>query len=210
MTLRFLLVCEGSSDAALTTHISKLLIKWGQVDPRGTAWPGIRSLAEKIREGLQYSGGCDLLLVHRDADSYVESSSAGPSKRAEEIETAVQHSGYMGPWVGIVPVRTTEAWLLLDQSAIRRAAGRPIGTLPLGLPNPNLVESESDPKHCLQQALLTASETSGRRRQKFSRDFPHVRRRLLEELPVGGLLEQVPSWLRFRDDLKTALDAMSG
>ena len=33
--------------------------------------------------------------------------------------------------MGIVPVRMTEAWLLLDESAIRRVAGRPHGDEPL-------------------------------------------------------------------------------
>ena len=210
MTLRFLLVCEGSSDAALIPHISKLLLQNEQIDPLGIGWTRSGPLADKISEGLQHSGGCDLLLVHRDADSDVDTPSSGPNKRAEEIEEAVCCSGYTGPWAGIVPVRMTETWLLLDGSAIRQVAGRPNGYMPLGLPNQNQVESEPDPKACLAQALLAASETSGRRRKKFNRDIPHMRRLLLGHLPVGGLLEQVPSWVRFRDDLKSALGKMTG
>ena len=206
MSLRFLLICEGSSDAALIPHISKLLLKNGHSDPQGIAWHGTGPLTDKVGYGLEYSGGCELLLVHRDADSDVETPSAGPRKRAEEIEAAVLSSGYIGPWAGIVPVRMTEAWLLLDESAIRQVTGRPNGNLPLGLPDQILVERESDPKGCLEQSLIAASEATGRRLTKFRRDLPHLRRLLLEHLPVGGPLEQVPSWLRFRRDLTDALE----
>ena len=205
MTLRFLLVCEGSSDAALLTHISKLLIQIGRFDPQGSAWTRGVQLVDKIRNGLQHSSSCDLLLIHRDADSGEETRSAGLTRRTEEIASAVSDSGFIGPWVAIVPVRMTEAWLLLDETAIRQVAGRPNGKLPLGLPPHNQVENESNPKACLEQALMAASETSGRRRQRFNRDIPHMRRLLLDQLPVGGPLEHIPSWVRFRDGLAEAL-----
>jgi len=154
---------------------------------------------------LEYVGDCDLLLVHRDADASQETGSAGPETRRAEIEEAVKDSGFTGTWVAIVPVRMTESWLLLDESAIRRVAGKANGNVPLGLPGQMQVESESDPKGCLARALLAASETSGRRRQKFHRDIPQMKRLLLEELPVGGPLEHIPSWVRFRNHLLAAL-----
>ena len=205
MTIRFLLVCEGSSDAALVPHIRRLLIDNGQADPQGSHWAGSKPLVDKIREGVQHYGDCDLLFIHRDADSDQETPSAGPLRRSEEIDTAVRGSGYIGPWVGIVPVRMTETWLILDESAIRRAAGRPQSSLPLDLPTLGHVENESDPKGCLERALVTASGTSGRRLRKFRRDLPYMRYRLLEGLPVGGPLNHVSSWRRFRDDLLMAL-----
>ena len=208
MTLRFLLVCEGSSDSALMGHISRLLIQNGQSDPQGVSRTGSKPLADKIREGLRHSGACDLLFIHRDADADNETQSAGPHKRAKEIEDAVRDSGYSGTWVGIVPVRMTEAWLLVDESAIRAVAGRPHSNVPLDLPSPIQVEGEADPKAILEQTLITASETSGRKRKIFSRDISSLKHRLLVDLPVGGPLEQVPSWVRFRDDLLAALASM--
>ena len=202
MTLRFLLVCEGSSDSALIPHISRLLLQSGHFDPQGQSWTRSGSLANKIREGLQFSGFCDLLFVHRDADSDVETSSAGPERRYAEIEEAVHDSGFDGPWVGVVPVRMTESWLLLDEIAIRRFAGNLNGSNPMYLPAQTQVENESDPKGCLEKALVAASGLSGRHLRSFRRDIPELRRLLLEELPVGGSLEQVPSWVRFRDDIR--------
>lgn len=209
MTLRFLLVCEGSSDTGLLHHIQRLLVSFGYDDPQGNAWYYGNPLAERIRQGVKVSGDCDLILIHRDADSDEDTQSAGPNKRIEEIEEAVLGSGYAGPWAPVVPVLMTETWLLVDGSAIRQVAGRPSGSLILGLPSLSQVENQSDPKGCLERALLAAGEPSGKRnRAKFIRDIPRMRRSLLEKLPVGGPLEQVPSWLLFRENLSLALATM--
>ena len=205
MTIRFLLVCEGSSDAALIPHISKMVFQSGHSDPQGQAWPRSGSLADKIREALQFSSPCDLLLVHRDADASQKTRSAGAERRYAEIEEAVRDSGFTEPWVGIVPVRMTESWLLVDPSAIRYVAGRPLSNTPLDLPLLGRVELEPDPKARLVEALVTASGTNGRRRKRFIENIPTLRHQLLQDLPVGGPLEQVPSWVRFRADLLVAL-----
>ena len=205
MTVRFLLVCEGSSDSGLMTHIRRLLVQSGLTDPEGTFWARGRALADKIREGLQHSGECDLLFVHRDADSHQDTHSAGPERRRAEINEAVIDASYSGVWVSLVPVRMTEAWLLLNESAIRMVSGRPHGTEPLGLPLPSQVEVEADPKNRLEMALIAASQTSGRRRRRFERDLPQMRHQLLENLSPGEVLERVPSWSRFRNELVSAL-----
>jgi hypothetical protein len=38
------------------------------------------------------------------------------------------------PVVCVVPVRMMEAWLLIDEMAIRRVAGNPNGRIPIELP----------------------------------------------------------------------------
>ena len=205
MTIRFLLVCDGSSDAALVPHISRLLILNGQDDPLGNAWASSGPLVHKIRDGLRHTGECDLLMVHRDAEASRETRSAGWHTRFAEIEEAVRNSEFEGSWVGLVPVRMTESWLLVDESAIRYVAGRPQSNTPLDLPPLRRVELESDPKARLAAALTIASGTTGRKRKRFIKEIPKLRNQLLEELPIGGSLEQVPSWVRFRDDLLKAL-----
>ena len=205
MTIRFLLVCEGSSDAALVQHIRRMLVEYGQSDPEGMSWHKGRQLTDKIQGGLQHAGDIDLLLVHRDADASEETPSAGPQRRYDEIIQSVSDSGYGGAWVGIVPVRMTEAWLLLDEAEIRRVAGRPKSEEPLRLPSPTQVENCANPKQRLAKALTIASGASGRRLRRLQRDLPQFRHQLLGNLSIGGLLEQVPSWVRFRDDLQKAL-----
>ena len=205
MTLRFLLVCEGSADTELVQHIRRLLVNLGQEDPQGTHWYYGRFLSDKIRGGLQNSGACDLLLVHRDSDSANETRSSGPDHRRVEIRKAICDAGYQGAWASIVPVRMTETWLLLDEAAIRMVVGRPNGKDPVTLPPSNNLENLPNPKDVLDAALISASGALGRRLNRIKRDLPKFHHRLLEGLPVGGSLEQIPSWVRFRADLSDAL-----
>jgi hypothetical protein len=71
------------------------------------------------------------------------------------------------PLVCVVPVRMTEAWLLFDERAIRRAAGNPNGREPLPIVAGN-PENLPDPKGTLHEALRSASGLAGRRRKKFA------------------------------------------
>jgi len=205
MTLRVLLVCEGSSDTGLVAHIQQLLIMGGVSDPMTESHIHGRYLSQRIRSGLELTGDCDILLVHRDADSQLDTGSAGPGKRLQEIESAVVESGYCGPWVGVIPIHAMESWLLANPSAIGAVVGNPEFVERLDLPPPSRIESISDPKEVLQATLETASGQSGRRLRRIRRDFPHHRQILLENLPVGGPLQFVPSWCRFRDDTLAAI-----
>ena len=205
MTIRFLLICEGTSDAAFVQPIRRLLVQLGYDDPQGMFWTKGKRLTDKIALGLRYSGKLDLLLIHRDADALHDTHGAGPTTRLTEIENAVSIVGYSGAWVGVIPVQTIETWLILDPLAIRRVVGRPGSDINLELPLPSRVEYESNPKSRLSDAIVAASGATGRRLAKVKRDVPQFRRRLLEGLPVCGVLDQVPSWARFKQGLIVAL-----
>jgi hypothetical protein len=110
------------------------------------------------------------------------------------------------PHIAVVPVRALEAWLLLDEAAIRRVAENPRGRMKLDLPKGSTVERISDPKKLLQQTLATASGVSGRRLATFRSRFPRHRQKLLEALDRNGLVSELPSWRAFMTDLKAALD----
>lgn len=111
--------------------------------------------------------------------------------------------------VAIVPVQEMEAWLLLDESAIKRVAGRPTNPVNLHLPSALTIESVANPKEILQEAIIIASGTSGRRLERLRADFGHHRRLLLQWLPTYGPLTRVPSWLRMRADLMQALENLA-
>ena len=193
---RFLLVCEGSSDGALVDHIQRLIIHCGASEADGTASHYGRYLRDKIRLGVEHFGVTDLLFIHRDSDN------SGSDSRRAEIAEEVSAAEYRGPWVGVVPVKMMEAWLMVDQSAIRRVAGRPRSTAPLELPPVAALEDVADPKQALREVLLGAGDPRGtRRRKKFKAGIPGFRRQLIENLPIGGPLEQLPAWVRFRDDV---------
>jgi hypothetical protein len=160
--LRFTLVTDGPSDRSL---VPVLLWVLGQHCTKVFAgeWPDLRrlrrpprALEARIAAAVELAP-CDLLFVHRDAER------DEPDARRAEIEPAVLGSGLRAS-IPVVPVRMTEAWLLWNESAIRRAAGNPNGRGALGLPAPGEVEQRSDPKGDLHAALLAASGLRGRRR----------------------------------------------
>lgn len=200
--IRFLLLCEGTSDRALVPHLRQLLSHCGAAEVVGTAVAlanvrdpgagGASVLERKMRVVLSTESEFDLLFVHRDADS------AGVEERSGEIAEAARNAELAADRVNVIPVRTTEAWILLDETAIRRVAGNPRGRQPLDLPRPSRVEQARDPKSILEAALAAASGCQGHRLRKFRRKFRQHRRILLEQLPVGGALAEVPAWVRLR------------
>ncbi len=102
----------------------------------------------------------------------------------------------------------TEAWLLLDEAAIRLVAGRPSSSEPLDLPLSHQAESLADPKTRLQIALASASGLSGRRLRQFKRDFPYHRRQLLERLDRNGQVRQLSAWQSLEAATERAMQAL--
>lgn len=209
MQIHFVLIAEGSSDEALVDHIEKLCISLGASEVTGTApdfgrlpQPVAGTVLAKLEVAVQLEPKADLFIVHRDADS----PDSGP--RHLEIRTAAEEAGLIEGWVALVPVQETEAWLLLDESAIRAVAGNPRGRASLDLPRPGQVEAVRDPKTRLEEALVKASGLVGRRHRKFRAKFSQQRRALLMRLPVGGPLTQLSAWIRFRSDLENALEEL--
>jgi hypothetical protein len=136
---------------------------------------------------------CELLVVHRDAER------EPPENRLREIAEATH--GRPMPIVRAVPVRMTEAWLLFDEPAIRRAAGCPNGKMPLNLPALKSVESVPDPKDVLHEALRVASNLSGRRRKQIHPDI----RRIADLVDDYAPLRSVASFRAFEESLRDAL-----
>jgi len=126
--LRFTLTTDGSFDRVLLRHVSWILRRLLRNDVAlQPQWadPGAlpkkpKNLAEKIRLAAELYPS-DLLLVHRDAEGQ------NPLRRCDEINEAVRLAEISIPFVPVVPVRMTEAWLLFDALAIRFAAGNPNG-----------------------------------------------------------------------------------
>jgi hypothetical protein len=208
MRIHFVLVGEGTSDDGLIPHLETLCILLGADEVTGTAvdfrrleQPG-HSVQEKLRVAVQLEPAANLFFLHRDADS------PNPAPRHGEIAAAAHTVGLPQEWVALVPVQETEAWLLLDEAAIRMVAGKPRGRVPLNLPRASQVESVTNPKERLQEALVAAAEAKGRKLAKLRRDFPDHRRILLQRLPVRGPLLEVPSWVRLKADLAAAIERL--
>jgi hypothetical protein len=137
-----------------------------------------------------------LIIVHRDAER-----ESWEARRRE-----VPSSPGVAP---IIPIRMTEAWLLIEERAIRRAAGRPSGREPLGLPPPRALEARPDPKRDLDQALLRAAgDPTGRRGRWLRGELPHLRFRVAEEIQSYEPLRELSAFRRWEEHLTAALQPL--
>jgi hypothetical protein len=204
-----LFLCEGSSDQPLADHIEALFRTLG-LELR-VVQPDFALLADKVTKDLpsRLATGArlmgyepDLVICHRDTDN------TSIADRRAEMTAALHVVGSESPLVAVIPVRMTEAWLMLDERAIRTVAGNPRGKVDLQLPKVANIERMADPKAYLQKVILVASETSGRRRERLDRRFSSNRRQLLERLDLEGPITQLPSWQALLQEVATAASVL--
>lgn len=201
MTRRALYVAEGPSDLLLGDLVREVFYDCGE-EIRVSA-PDLTLLPErvfsdvqsKIEAGLALLGGQpDVVIVHRDANG------AGRDARLQEIEGAVANALPGTPWLGVVPCRATEAWLITNEDSLRQVSGSSRRTASLSIPTVSEAERMADPKGFLRDLLLQASDLSGRRRKIFAGRFNTHRRQLISRLTLEEL-RQFPSWRHLEQDV---------
>jgi hypothetical protein len=206
VTVRAVFIADGPSDLPLAMHLELLCAQQGveaqvtPIDPRHMR-ASSRTVESRLRFLIDQGVDPDLVFVHRDAESQ------DPAARATEVRAGAVAAGVdEHRVVPVVPIRMTEAWLLIDEPEIRRVAGRPAGTNDLGLPSVAAIESLADPKALLAKVLLDAGQPSGRRRRaQFERDFGSHRALLLERLDVAGRINELKAWRRLKEDVANVL-----
>jgi hypothetical protein len=197
---RYTLLADGSSDKVLIPIIDWVI---------GQHLPGVRSvsafardfgrvgsvLEDRVQAALDYFP-CDLLIVHRDAE--------GMSCEDRVAEVAAALVKCHVPYVALVPVKMSEAWLLSDEAAIRFAAGNASGNKALELPKRQRWETIADPKFVLLQALRIASGKAGRALDKFN---PEKARHLITPRTESfERLRGLPAFDAFEADLSNQLE----
>ncbi len=203
-TLSVALIGDGTSDAALWP-----VIVWSLID----------RFAERLnvrQAGFQHRGGVDpevclrdvqerfapdLVIFHRDAEG------EPLAIRRAEIPVA---SGLVVP---VIPVRMTEAWLLIEPAAIAKAADNP-GARSLKVPAARELEVMKDPKGHLEELLLAAADLTGaRHKARFTRDLASRKRAVADYITTYKPLRQLSAFQQFEQDLyewvNTWLDAPS-
>ena len=89
MVMQCLLVCEGSSDTPLVSHIQRMLDGHGYHAADFHISTDGRRLVEKVSNGLEMRSRYDLVFVHRDADRagadarYLGNHRGGPDSRIQ-------------------------------------------------------------------------------------------------------------------------------
>ncbi len=209
--LRYTLIADGPTDACLVPIINWVLRHYPdpffhefvpQVANRRWLPEGTRGLRERVEAGLRQFP-CELLFVHRDAERQ------SPELRFDEIEKKTAGVAGLSEFISVVPVRMTEAWLLFDERAIRKAADNPNGVSNLEIPVTKNLEGVPDPKSVLKNCLLRASELKGkRRREQFKRRISSRMYRVATLIQDFAPLRQLPAFRRFEDDAYRVFERM--
>ncbi len=203
MTRRFTLLAEGSGDKALMPILEWLWREHrpdelciGQFADLEFSNLKSRTLEDKLIPALDLYP-CDLLFVHRDADR------EGLEKRTQEIQAAMASTfapNIRPPVVCVIPVRMSEAWMLFNEKAIRKAAENPNGSMSLDIPALPKVEQIPDPKVKLRELLLKACGLPPQRLRSFK---PSRAARLVTEfIDDFSPLRQLAAFARMEAEFK--------
>jgi hypothetical protein len=200
--LRYTLLSDGSSDSALIPVLTWLLQAHLVDCAIQHEWADLRrvpkSLKDTFSKRIQLAVElypCELLFIHRDAEKEPR------QKRVDEIRKAKEEAGesVSVPTVCVVPVRMTEAWLLFDETALRRAAANPNGKHPLQLPDLTKLEDKPDPKELLYKLLGEASGLGSHRRKKLR--VEELVHRVAEFIDDFASLRAMPAFKALEDEL---------
>lgn len=196
--MTYTLVADGSSDKVLLPiltwslqqrDVTPIMEQWADIGrtPGGTE--------DRLKTALDLYP-CDVLFVHRDAES--QPSDLRRAQIADALRwTLVRH-------IPVVPVRMMEAWLLIDESAIRSAAGNPNGTENLSLPDIRRLEDIPNPKRVLHDALTTASGLNARRRSRLS--VPERVHRIPNYIDDFSRLNVLPAFQTLQEDIRVLVE----
>ena len=157
-SVSFAFLCEGPSDTGLIAHLETLLVHFGAQEATGMPDTRKGTIRARLRQLLTEAtgAGINMVFIHRDSD--------GPDRegREREIRHGVEESGFPHPFIPVIPVQETEAWLLLDEQAIRDVVACPKGKQALKLPKPNAIEGTKNPKEsCRKRFSRRARQADG-------------------------------------------------
>lgn len=204
--LKYTLIADGSSDMTLLK-----IIKWSLDDlypkvPNDGNFADFRKipdppkrLSDKVRIAKLYYP-FDILFIHRDSESTNASMIA---QRSQEINVELQVAD-IDKTICIVPIKMMETWLLIDEDAIRKAAGNRNYRGRINLPTIRTLERESQPKELLHALLREASGKKGRNLKKFNIDKTvHL---VAENIEDFSPLRNLVAFQSFENELKKVVD----
>lgn len=142
-----------------------------------------------------------VLCVHADADDDSDTKTVNNLIAPAFLYTRLRLSPHINPnMVAIIPVRMTEAWMLVDKDALKEEIGTDKTDAQLGLTR--LPESIANPKETIKEAIRLAFDHRPRR----SRNQVSVSE-LYEPLGAIVSLERLallPSYQKFREAVREA------
>ena len=102
----------------------------------------------------------------------------------------------------------TEAWLLIDVLAIRKASSNPTGRTVIKLPKIKQLENLPNPKSDLENLLLTASGFKGRNLDKLKRDIKQAKQLVAQNITDFAPLRNLRAFQHLEKSLQDVLKVM--
>ena len=106
----------------------------------------------------------------------------------------------MERYICVIPIRMTEAWLLFDENAIRKAVGNPNGRERIALPPLGQLEDLPNSKEVLFDILIGASGLRSRQRKRFKPE--HHRHLIAREIRNFRPLLALSAFRRLDEDIR--------
>jgi len=202
--IKFTLIADGTSDKALVNIIKWLLDdlypevpnKINFADFKYLKKPPLKKdIVSQINTARKYYP-FDILIYHRDAESNkIET----VEDRIKEIFKNLEDDKDIDSLVCVIPVRMMESWLLINEDAIKKAAGNRNYIGEIEIPLIYNIEKIPKPKELLHRLLKEASGNTGRRLKKFN---PHRAVQLVaENINDFSALRSLDAFKRFEKDL---------
>jgi hypothetical protein len=209
--LNYTLITDGKSDKTLICIIKWLLdnlypsiTNFGQHADFSLIRnkPDTGDVLAKVNAAKEFYPS-DIIFYHRDAES---TDNKVFERRKEEIRKQIRESR-LDNVICVVPITMMEAWLLIDENAIRRASGNTNADLKNHLPNVSRLEKIRDPKKELHELLRAASGLTGRRLKKFNE---HKAVHLVSEYITDfSLLRNLKAFVDMETDLKLVVEKIA-
>lgn len=206
--IKFTLIADGASDRALINIIKWLLDDLYPEIPNKINFadfkylkkpPSKKDIPAQIAKAREYYP-FDILIYHRDAET-----NNLKTIKSRKLEVFKHLSGNvdLNNVVCVIPVRMMESWLLIDEEAIKKAAGNRSYSGELNIPPIKNIENETKPKELLHKLLKDASGNTGRRLKKFdSHKAVHL---VAENIKDFSDLRFLEAFQIFEQDLKNIL-----
>jgi hypothetical protein len=208
--INYTLIADGSSDKALMSIIKWILDDLYPKIPNKGSFADFRMLQNPPKKNdvknqvryAQHYYPFDILFYHRDAESI---NNEIINLRIGEIKEQLEDV-FHSKIICIVPIIMMESWLLLDETAIKKAAGNKNYKDKIDLPSVKTIETIKDPKLLLHNLLTKVSGLKSRQLKNFNvNKAVHL---VAENILDFSSLRKLKAFNKFELDLKSTINEL--
>ena len=207
---------EGPTDERLFINLSERLIKSYLLKNDLTAkisWLVLRDKGSSSSQTLISTAisakDQDILIFHRDADD-LNWAVCYNNHFEDGISTlnALQEDTVCKRIIAAIPVKETEAWILIDKELLRDIIESDLTIAELGL-NYLIknIERIGDPKHTIENAIRINKQNLPAKRRKFAISRSEIYEKFSQEVNIQSL-ERLSSFKQFKTNVISALNAI--